>query len=510
MLIWFSLCYLMLNLNSNSLKNMKKIVPILFILVISLTGFAQKNAYKIKMKIDGLKESPCYLINYFGQQRYYKDTAQFNNDGLVIFEGEEHHPGGIYGVYTGGKLLFEIVLNGEALVDLETDTLNFIEHMTIKKSTENQIFFEHLKLINEKQKAAEPARKRLSLDSTSDKEKKKINEKLILVGNEINAYRLNVIKENPSLFVSVIFKTMKEAEAPEFENIKNDSLKKLMKYEYVKTHYFDNVDFSDPRINYTPLYHNKIEKYFKSIVYPMPDSIIKEVDMVITKSKANDELFKYTVHYLLSTYEKSKIMGMDGVFAHIGLNYYTHDLAYWADSTQIEKVQDRARKILPLMIGKQAINLTLLDTSAKKWIDLTKDVKADYTVLVFWDPECGHCKKELPKLAHFIDSIQTTIDVKVYSVSSDYNDAWKKFILENQLDFINVAVPKEVYQDQQKATELILSGKTDLKSLNYSSTYDVYTTPQIYLLDKSKKIIAKKLDTELLKKVINKEESQKK
>ena len=78
------------------------------------------------------------------------------------------------------------------------------------------------------------------------------------------------------------------------------------------------------------------------------------------------------------------------------------------------------------------------------------------------------------------------------------------------MDFINVAVPKEVYQDQQKATELILSGKTDLKSLNYSSTYDVYTTPQVYLLDKSKKIIAKKLDTELLKKVINKEESRKK
>ena len=49
-----------------------------------------------------------------------------------------------------------------------------------------------------------------------------------------------------------------------------------------------------------------------------------------------------------------------------------------------------------------------------------------------------------------------------------------------------------------------LSKKTDLKSLNFSSTYDIYTTPQIYLLDKTKKIIAKKLDTDLLKKVINK------
>jgi peroxiredoxin len=510
MLIWFSLCYLILNLKSNPLKNMKKIFPILLILTISLTGFSQKNGYKIKMKIDGLKESPCYLINYFGQQRYYKDTAQFNNDGLVIFEGEEHHQGGIYGVFTDGKLLFELVINGEPLIDLETDTLNFIEHMKVKASKENQLFFDHLKLINEKQKAAEPSRKKLSLESTSDKEKKKINAALTLIGKEINAYRLTIIKENPDLFVSVIFKTMKETEAPDFPAIKNDSLKRLMKYEYVKTHYFDDVDFSDARINYTPLYHNKIEKYFKSIVYPMPDSIMKEVDMVINKAKANDDIFKYTVHYLLSHYEKSKIMGMDGVFSHIGINYYTHDLAFWADSAQVEKVQDRARKIFPLMIGKQAINLTLLDTSANNWVNLTKDVQADYTVLVFWDPDCGHCKKELPKLSHYIDSVKTTVDIKVYSVSSSHTEDWKKFIVDHQLDFINVAVPREVYEDQQKATDLIISGKTDLKSLNYNTTYDIYTTPQIYLLDKTKKIIAKKLDTELLKLIISKEEARKK
>jgi hypothetical protein len=62
-----------------------------------------------------------------------------------------------------------------------------------------------------------------------------------------------------------------------------------------------------------------------------------------------------------------------------------------------------------------------------------------------------------------------------------------------------------VYEDKQVATEYIRKGYTDLKSLNYSTTYDVFTTPQIYLLDKDKTIIAKKLDSELLKQVLNKE-----
>ena len=488
---------------------MKKLLPILLLLGFSLAGFSQNKGFKIRMKVAGIQDSACYLINYFGKQRYYKDTAQFNNEGVVVFSGETHHQGGIYGVYTGGRLLFEIVLNGEAVVDIETDTTDYVQHMKVKKSEENKVFFDHLKFVMDKQKSTEPLRKKMAASETSKKEKKAIGEQLTKVGIEVNKYRLNIIEKYPNLFVSVIFKTMKEPEAPEFKAVKNDSIKRLLKYEYVKNRFFDEVDFSDPRINYTPLYHNKLDKYFKSIVYPIPDSIIKEVDIIVAKSKVNDEIFKYTVHHLLGYYERSKIMGLDAVFAHIGLNYYTHELATWADSSQIEKVQDRARKISPLLIGKAAINLSLLDTSGNKWESLYK-VPSEYTVLLFWDPDCGHCKKEMPKIAHYIDSVKNIIDVKVYSVSSNHNEEWKKFIRENNLDFINVAVPREVYENQDKATEYIIRGLTDLKSLNYHTTYDIFSTPQIYLLDKSKKIIAKKIDAALLKTVLEKIEARKK
>ena len=157
------------------------------------------------------------------------------------------------------------------------------------------------------------------------------------------------------------------------------------------------------------------------------------------------------------------------------------------------------------MLGKSAINLTLLDTSGKNWISMN-NIETDYLLLIFWDPDCGHCKKELPKILSYTDSIKGLVDMKVYAVSSHHNEEWKKFIRENKLDFINVAVPMDVYKDQQKATDLIIQGKTDLRSLNYHTTYDVYSTPQIYLLDRSKKILAKKLDAALLKEVIEKEE----
>lgn len=482
---------------------MKNILALLIVVLLSFQGYSQKSGYKIKMKIKGLQDSTCFLINYFGVQRYYKDTAQFNSSGVIVFEGEEALPEGIYGIFTGGKLLFEIVVN-EPYIELETDTNDYIKNMKVIKSLENKLFIEHIQLVTEKQEASAGLRTKLADEKTSEKEKIAIQEKLAAIGEEINTYRLGIIEKYPKSMNAVIYRTMKEPKVPDFEEEKNDSIIKLLKYQYLKKHFFDDVDFSDYRINNTPLYHNKLEKYFNKIAYPMPDSINKDLDFVIGKAKANDEIFKYTVHYLINKYEKSKIMGLDAVFAHIALNYYTHDLAFWVDSAQVEKVQDRARKLTPLLIGKKAINLSLIDTSGKKWINMHQDLKTDFTILVFWDPNCGHCKKELPKLLEYYNTIKDK-SVSVYSVSSKGDKEWKKFILENNLDFNNVAVPIEVYENQQKATDYILQGVTDLKSLNYHQTYDIYTTPQIYLLNKDKIIIAKKLDSKLLKEVLDRQ-----
>lgn len=483
------------------IKVMKKILSLLIVALFTLGAFSQNSGYKIKIKVDGMKDSASYLISYFGNQRYYKDTATFNTSGEIIFEGKKALPGGIYTLYTGKKVLFEFLVN-EAYIELETDTINPIGNMKVKKSDENKLFFEHMSFVSEKQQATKSLRDKLNDEKTPDKEKKEIRDKLTATGKEINNYRLSIIKNHPKSLNAVIYRTMKEPDVPEFTEEKNDSITRLLKYNYLKNHFFDDVDFSDPRINNTPLYHNKLEKYFDKIAYPHPDSIIKDVDFVINKAKAQDTIFRYSVHYLINKYEKSKIMGMDAVFAHIALNYYTHDLATWVDSAQVEKVQDRARKLTPLLIGKQAINLSLVDTSGKKWINMYRDLKTDYTILVFWDPNCGHCKKELPKLAEYYESVKDK-SVSVYSVSSKQDAEWKKFIVEHKLNFNNVAVPQAVYEDQKKATEYILQGLTDLKSLNYNTTYDVFTTPQIYLLDKDKKIIGKKLDVELLKNLMD-------
>ena len=225
---------------------------------------------------------------------------------------------------------------------------------------------------------------------------------------------------------------MKEPEAPEPPKKEDGSIDSLFQYRYIKSHYWDNINFNDERLIYSPIYHNKLERYFEKIIIKHPDTIIKEADWVLDKVKDTPELFKYTVHYLTNKYERSKIMGMDAVFVHMALNYYTHDKAFWADSTVIEKIRERAKTLEPLLIGKNAPALTLRDT-AGNWIPLYS-VNADYTILVFWDPDCGHCKKEIPKLARYYDEIKDKHNVKVYAVSSEDGKKWREFIKTNKLD----------------------------------------------------------------------------
>ncbi|NDB36673.1 MAG: hypothetical protein EB023_15330 [Flavobacteriia bacterium] len=123
--------------------------------------------------------------------------------------------------------------------------------------------------------------------------------------------------------------------------------------------------------------------------------------------------------------------------------------------------------------------------------------------MYFWDPECGHCKTITPKLAKLYSEKMKARNVEVYAVGKAIGkdfEAWKKFIRENNLNFLNVAVTDNLYKiakDKPESLVPLYPGDKDkpttLESLNYQITYDVFSTPKVFILDKDKKIIAKSL-----------------
>lgn len=463
---------------------MKKNSIFLFLTFASLQLFAAgKDGYSIKVKLIGLKDTVCYLGNHFGDKQYIRDTARVDSKGNVIFKGNKKLDGGLYLIIMPSKKYFEIVVNDDQDFAIETDTLEFIKHAKISGSEENKLFFEYLNFVSTKHSEVTPLRAMYDKHKDTDSAKYFLN-KVNAIDKEVKDYKVNYQNKYPNHLITAIFKATTEIEIPEAPKLANGRVDSTFAYRYYKAHFFDNINFSDDRLLRTPIFHQKLEQYMKNMILQMPDSINKEADYIIAKAKkGNKEIFKYCVWYITNTYETSNIMGMDAVFVHMAEKYYTYDQAFWVDSTQIFKIRDRARILKPLLIGKVAPNLTMLDDAGK--VQSLHLVKAAYTILLFWDPDCGHCKKSMPFIIDAYKALKSK-GVEVFAVCSEVElEKWTNYIKENKLEWINVA-------DAEFRT-------------NFRAIYDITSTPQIYILNSKKEIIAKKIGAEQVEEFIERE-----
>ena len=106
------------------------------------------------------------------------------------------------------------------------------------------------------------------------------------------------------------------------------------------------------------------------------------------------------------------------------------------------------------------------------------DLPDDFVVLFFYDPECGVCKKKTPVLLDaYYELKDLGAEVVAVCVPTD-TERWKEYIKEGALDWINLADP--------------------FRRSNFRAEYDIRSFPRVFVLDKDRKIIAKRLGVEQL------------
>lgn len=458
--------------------------------LLSTDAIAQKSGYELKFNIEGCSEGTAILAYYYGDKQYIKDSTKIDANGSFVFSGEESLDQGIYiTVMPPDNKYFEVIVDEDQQFSMNSKYASPIKSMKVNGSDENKRFYEYLNFLNKQKAKSEPYTKQVqalqekdSLGYQETPEFEKLKEKMAVIDEEVKDYKNKFIEDYPSALLTKVFLASKDPDVPEPPVLENGKVDSTFTWRYFKDHYWDFVDFADDRIIRTPVYHNKLKRFMTKTVVQVPDSIIKEASILVEKTRKSPELFKYTVFWITSHFETSKQMGMDAVFVHMAKNYYMTGQAFWADSTTIAKIGDRAKKLEFSLIGKVAPNLLMKDTSGV--FQILHSIQKDYTIAYFWDPECGHCKKVTPKVKDFYDKFKDELDVEIYAVctNSDEKESWLKYIKDNELNWINVEDPEQ---------------KTAYKYL-----YDIYSTPVIYLLDKDKKIIAKRIGAEDLENFI--------
>lgn len=448
---------------------MSKKLIILLTFLIPIVVSAQKG-HHIKLKVNGLKsDSLCLLYQNYGDKQKILDSVEVKPGGLIEFIGDDPIPGGIYIAYITDALYFQFI-GGDQFFSIETDTSDLVMKAVVKNSKENTIFYEYQK------KGKEQFERSKELTELMTKHKANKDSVALLKDQqqELNAQRHkfneDFVKKYPESFFVKVLTTTKPVDIPDAPLNEKGEPDPQFQLRYLQKHYLDNVDFSDDRLVRTPVLHEKIIFYVDKLTVPHPDSICRSVNYVIQKSKANDEVFKYVLSTLFNKYNSTKFVGMDGVFVCIAEDFYLSGDAYWADSAFLSEISTRVLELKHTLIGQKAVDITLIDTTDRP-IPLYS-IDADYTIVFFYEPDCGHCKKTTTKLLDLYHKYQQ-YNIEVYGVCTKTDvQEWKDFIVEYETDWVNVADP--YYRS------------------NFRYFYDIKSTPRIYVLNKEKEILINK------------------
>ena len=457
---------------------MKRFFTLLISILVIKHSFAQ--GYQISLAAPEYKSGITYLAYHNGKNLNVADSAAMSNNGTAVFKGTAKLPPGIYAiVFPGKNLSVDFFIDKDQVISINAADSNNLANTVFTGSKEQGLFQQYQKFVAVKGKLLQ--KEKTDYMSSKTKADSTLHEaNYTRYNKELNDYRENIIKTEPKSMMAALLNAMKEPPYPTKTPVTHQD--SIDNYNFYKAHYWDGISFMDDRIIRTPFFLPKLERYYREVMPQAPDSIIKDADYKLLLARTAPEMYKYLLNWLTDEYINPKYMGQDAIFVHLFEKYHSKGLSSWLNEKQMDIITRRAYMQMANLIGEKAANLEMVDTAGKP--SALYDLQAEYTVIIFWDPTCGHCKEEVPKVDSIYRASWKASNVRIYAVlSEDQKPEWLKYLNEHHItDWTNVYETKEM-TDAVKASQ----------RPGFRQLYDVTSTPTLYLLDKEKRIIGKKL-----------------
>ncbi|MBL7746626.1 MAG: DUF5106 domain-containing protein [Chitinophagaceae bacterium] len=470
---------------------MKRILSTLTLLL-TLAAVGQ-TGYEIKVTFKPFKNQYIYLGHYFGKTYPIIDSALLNDKSEAVFKGSKPLQGGIYLIgYPNKSGFFEILVDRQQNFAISADTATIDKGAKFVNSTDNELFVDYQQYMISKGKDINKLQQELKA-SPNKADSARLTEELIKIDNVVKTHREELINKHPGTILTALLMCMREPELT--GKMRNPANKEdsIAAYTYFKNHYWDGVSFWDGRLAYTPFFDDKLNKYFTQLVQPQPDSVIKEIDWMLSYASINEEMNRFLLIKFVNRYLNQQYMWEDAIFVHLFEKYFANKNYSWLNEAGRKTITNRAYSLMANIMGTPASDIELPDSSGT--LTSLYAIPAEYTIVAFWDPTCGHCKEVLPKLDSFYTAKWKAAGLKLFAVAKE-TDGGKK----DWLAFINE-------QHLQSWTHVYYSKADDKSRIDagipgYSQLYDVQSFPTLYLLDKDKRIVAKKLTYQQIDEVL--------
>ena len=210
-------------------------------------------------------------------------------------------------------------------------------------------------------------------------------------------------------------------------------------------HFWDGIEAFDGPTDENPVLAAQLDFYFDKMVAPLPDSITNEIDRLVEKTSFNTDLRDFILWHLLEKYRHPEYMSQDQVFVWLYDHYFSKMEIKDLNAANLALIRDKAETFRRLALFNLAPNFAINDS-----VDL-HSVESEYSVLFFYDHDCDVCQLEMQEL----DSV-CVVHPEITVLSIDMN-----------------------------TDDIRVDALYDL--------YDIETTPLIYVLDRNKRIMAKKI-----------------
>lgn len=463
------------------MKYLKKYTLLLLIVLLNQQVFAQ---YDIKVEISDSKDTALILGHYYLDKTYALDTAWNKNNTFHFKSKDKKLDSGIYFLSNLSGRFVEILIQNENKIRLKTKEENWNKFMQVKSGSEElKAYYNYMQHTEQIQEKAKELMEQKVEKEVYDKELKELS----LVNDSI---KQAFIKKYPDYLLSKVFNATKPITIPDFamptkEDGTPDSLAwNAQRWYYYKNHYFDNIDLSCAGLLRTPkmVFFQNYNRYWDDVMkYERTDTIIEYAHKVIAQAKDSKGMKRFLIHNITERYLQSPYMGHDKIYVELIKAYYETGIADWVSPSDMEKNIERAHKWENILLGKQVPDLACMD-SAEVWHS-TRDCNKEFKILLFWSPGCGHCSVEVPKYSKFYKEKKDIYSFEVFAINTESDlEAWKKFIREKDLQWIN------------------LNGL--VANYDWREYFDIEKTPIMFILDKDNKIVAKNVPADNIEQII--------
>ena len=438
----------------------------------------------IQIDIENYESDTLILGYYLADKLLVKDSIKrasadepfrYQQDSLI-------EPGMYIVVSVPEGLFYQILVDEEdQQFQVRIDTLAENE-ITITGSEENDIFYDFLRFQSEAQRESSRLERIIvETDSVLTSVRDQLFKDKLAIDRLVQEKQRAVVAEHPNSIAAILIKSNLPFAFPDFQGTPEEIQRQ--KYIYYKKRYFDHIDLKHTAMLRTPVIHQRINYYLENLTPINPDSAITSVDYLLNLMNPDSEIYRYYLSYLLNKYGNSKYIGLDAVYVHLALNYYGKDKAPWVTEENKQEIVENARKIEPILIGKPApeFNIQKEDGSSLTLADLNKE----YTVLVFWKPDCSHCTKAMPHIIEFNEKYKDQgVDVVTIctQMGKDYEKCWEDV--------------------EKKGMDNLINAGDEFGRDRIISKYYATSTPKIFILDKEKNIRLKKVPAENLDAVL--------